>query len=74
MIYLVNDCQFCLGIIASYFIRLKHFRELVLSFQLCADVLFNVGQLLESLHDLVRRIRKNMACNRTVDHSSLSAV
>ena len=74
MIYLANDCQFCLGIIVSYFIRLKHFRDLVLSFQLCADVLVNAGQLLESLHDLVRRIRKNLACNRTADHPSLSAV
>ena len=46
----------------------------VLSFQLCADVLVNAGQLLESLHDLVRRIRKNVACNRTADHPSLSAV
>ena len=74
MIYLANDCQFCLGIIVSYFIRLKHFRDLVLSFQLCADVLVNAGQLLESLHDLVRRIRKNLACNRIADHPSLSAV
>ena len=59
---------------ANYSIPLYHFRDLVLSFQLCADVLVNAGQLLESLHDLVRRIRKNLACNRIADHPSLSAV